>query len=528
MAQLPISTGSPEAKADLDTNFGNAQDNFTEIYNRTEQAVLPIVCDGTTDNTIELNGAIAEAAIIGGVVRLPPGVLCRASGILPKSNVTLDLNGSTIKNINAASTAVIHYNSDVELTNFNIINGVLDGNNLAQNIINITQPTPAPSEKTWSYSTLFNVKIQNSTAIGIYCPIPGRVRLIASTVQYNDIGIAFDREHLDIYNSSIEYNRIGARTTGNHFAWVHAVFAHNTEKGVTTVGAGLGTYTDIYEAAIIGSTFLGNGTIDLEGPLLACRVSECRFSDTDTHISQPNGTVVNGNRFAGSTVYAVDGVGARSIISDNYFSGVGGVRSASGANAAINDNFFYSLTGTAIYWDKPVRGSVSGNNIATTNVAIYVNAAVASGGWVIDGNKIYNTTTKAIDIVGTGTHDLNDIQIINNSISTTGLEALVISGGVNAFGAIIGNNKIVDANISNTATISAVVIGKNIIAGTISGNIIRNSTAGHAHYAIDTTGAGTGADTLFANNVARGMGAAYSYVKPASATAANNIGTIAP
>jgi hypothetical protein len=527
--QKTVTVGTSGSPASLDTNFGNIKDNFDELYAHTYQ-LDGLIADGESDDTAAINTAISEASTGGGVIRFPVGKIIRASGITPASNVTLDLNGSTIKNIDEGESALIEYNSNDELTNFNIINGALDGNGLAQNVINITQPTPSAHDKTWSYSTIFNVSILNSSAIGIYCPIPGRVRLVASRVYNHDIGIAFDREHLDIYNSSIEYNRIGARTTGNHFAWVHAVFAHNGEAGVTTDGAGLGTYDNIAQAVITASTFIDNGEYSIRGPLNTCRISDSRFSNAEKHIDgiTGGGTII-GNYFEQSTSWAIDNAGDRANISSNYFTYVaGGIRSsAESLNVTISNNVLRLITNDAIYLMTPKGGVVSGNTVVNAGAGVVVNSESPSGRFAVIDNYLDTIDGIGIEIAGDDSYQVDDIRVDGNTLIKTGLESIKITGSVQTFGSTIIGNKILDANQTEGENVSAIYVQKNFRGGLINGNSVRNSAAGHAYYAISVAG-GTGVDSLLSNNVARGMSAANSYLIGASFTVADNIGSIAP
>jgi hypothetical protein len=483
--------------------------------------------DGATNDTAAINAAITVASTIGGVVQLTAGKVYRATGIAPKNGVTLDGCGATIKPIAGAAAPMFFYNSDVDLVGFNLSNLTLDGNLVAQNIINITQPTPTVPDKTWSYSTLFNVAIINSGAIGLYCQVPGRVRLIGCRVQYNDIGLAWDREHIDVYNTSVEYNRIGVRSTGNHFTWTHGVIAHNTEKGWTTSGAGLGTFTDIYEGAFIGCTFIDNGTHSLQGLLNRCRVSGTRFLDATTHIANAQSTSVVGCQFAGTFTWAMDDIGTACVVSGNVIGeGVNGIRSKlGGERILITGNELIGLTGEGIRLQRPVRSKVTENVIGSCAAGIYLDATAGSIAFAIDRNLLNTITGVGVNLPNSV--DAADWSISGNQITQCGLEGIKIAGASNNLGARVNDNQIIDCNTTNTANTDAIFSSGTHTANQFCGNTLRNSGSGKMSFGIRFSGSAL--DSLFDGNVARNMLGAQSYDLPATGfTVGSNVGTFAP
>lgn len=56
MSQKIITVGTPSAKASIDTNFGNAQDNFTELYRSTKTA--PAIIGTPASDTAAINAAL--------------------------------------------------------------------------------------------------------------------------------------------------------------------------------------------------------------------------------------------------------------------------------------------------------------------------------------------------------------------------------------------------------------------------------------------------------------------------------------
>lgn len=517
-------------------------ENITRFRRKTPNAAdeeisisdFKAVGDGITDDINAFFDAMSYLdSIGGGVLNLESGKTYAVSGGIPAvSNVTINMSRSSIKLIQGSVLPMIYYNSSETLTNFNIVDGILDGNNVAQNIINVTEPSPAAPNKTWSYSVLFNVEIKNSGSIGLYCPIPGRVRMIGCYVHHNDIGLAWDREHLDVYNSSIEQNRIGIRSTGNHFVWIHGVVAHNSEKGWTTEGAGLGTYTNVYEGAFLGCTFIDNGSISLEGLIDYSRIEGSRFLDASTHIKNARGCMILGNQFGGEFDYAIDDIGNDCIINGNRFAnGVNGVRTKTTTNGIqIVNNFFSILTGQPIRLVNPLRLDVKDNSLKsiTGTEGIYIDAnSNVTTNFTVSGNRLSDIAGVGIKFVGPTSGDVNDWHIDENYIWNTDAEAIRCEGTTASYGSSISRNKIVDANMNNVAGTHAIYTSRIHAYSLCCNNIIRNTGSGKADHAIFFANA-SGTDLLFDGNVARNMLGTYSYDLPLSAVVGDNVGTFAP
>lgn len=490
-----------------------------------------VVGDGVTDDINAFNAAISHLSELGGgVINLERGRTYLVSGgIIPANNITISGNGSIIKLSEKSVSPMFSYNSDTTLTKFNLYDVILDGNNVAQDIIHVDQPNPVAPTKTWSYSVLFNVEVKNSGAIGLYCPIPGRVRMIGCYVHHNDIGLAWDREHLDNYNTAVEHNRIGVRSTGNHFSWIHGVIAHNTEKGWTTSGAGLGTYTNVYEGAFIGCTFIDNGTIACEGEFNTCRFVGNRFLDCDTYISNAVQTVIQGNHFGdGATTCAIDAVGDDCLIQANYIENCAiGIRTSSGSRGInIVGNNFETITTQGIYLTRPTRLAITDNVIKTCDVGVYAECSAGDIGFSIDSNKFHVIGTIGIHVV-VATGDVNDISVSYNRFWDCGAEAIKLTGTGASICSCVNGNQITDANTDNVAGTHAIHTTRAHTGSTVCGNTIRNSGTGKADHAI-LFGAASATELLFDGNVARNMLGTYSYDLPASTTVGDNVGTFAP
>lgn len=499
----------------------------------------------TADLGYAFNAAIdACASRGGGSVRVPTG-LYYASGIEPKSGVTLAGEMARILLPAGASSPMIYYNDAATLGNFNLSNLILYGNNVEQDGIHITEPSPVAPGKTWNYSTLFNIQIRNFGGIGLYTPIPGRVRLLNSWVYGNDIGVAWDREHLDIYGTQIEGNRLGVRSTGNHFVAMHCSIAHNTEAGWTTVGAGLGLYSDVYESSFLGCTFLDN-PIHVQGAFFLSRFTGNRHA-TGNGVEQ---------FFDGRLDYC-------SVVGNEMYKFKAGALVALGHHNVVMGNVIVGSTAplsTGI-GSSSVGGNIDGNLITSNHVrqcstAIDLNAGGGSRtvlGNTIDGNQIsfcgggialaaarpYNViennrlrdigTTYAgsgigIAVTGTG-GSIDSLAVESNKFTNIAKEAVLISHNTTIFSLSVTGNRVLDANRSNTTDTDAIAIAAPTAAAIVGGNLARNAVNGKARYAIRMTGAA--ADVLLDGNVSRGMIGANSYKVPAAGvTQGSNIGTV--
>ncbi|MCW5929878.1 MAG: hypothetical protein KIT80_23360 [Chitinophagaceae bacterium] len=484
--------------------------------------------NGVNDDTDAFNSAISYLSKRGGGrLDLEVGKTYLVSGgIEPISNLTISGAGSTIKLKTGATQGIFYYNSATTLTGFNLSDTILDGNNVVQNVIHITEPSPVAPDKTWSYSILTNVEIKNSGAIGLYCPIPGRIRLIGCYIHDNDIGLAWDREHIDAYGTTVESNRIGIRSTGNHFVWLHSTIAHNTEKGWTTSGAGLGTYSDVYEAGFIGCTFLDNGTIACEGEFDTCRFVGNRFLDCDTYISNAVQTVIQGNHFGdGATTCAIDAIGDDCLIQANYIENCAmGIRTSSGSRGInIVGNNLENITNECVFLTRPTRLSITDNVFKVSGIGVSGTVSGGDIGFSIDNNKFHIIGTRGVYLpIASG--DVNDISISYNRFWDCGLEAIRLEGTGASIGSCINGNQITDANTDNVAGTHAIYTSRAHTGSSVCGNVIRNTTSGKADHAI-LFGAASVSDMLFDGNVARGMLGTAAYDLPSSATIGDNIGT---
>jgi hypothetical protein len=94
-------------------------------------AMLPAKVEGSLDDTAQIQNAINTASTGNGLVKLQKGKTYIVGSLAPKPNVTIDLNGSTLKLKDATELPVFYDWGTAKPTkhkNFSVINGVIDAN----------------------------------------------------------------------------------------------------------------------------------------------------------------------------------------------------------------------------------------------------------------------------------------------------------------------------------------------------------------------------------------------------------------
>lgn len=385
--------------------------------------------DGITDDSTAIQNAINS--IDRGTIILAPNKTYIAKGIIPKNDITINLNGSTLQLPQLSENHLFAYNSDTMLSRFSICNGSLDGVDESANGINVIQPNPLAPTKTWRFGVIDNVEIKNFN-IGIYCQIPGSVGIRNCHIHNNDIGIAWDREHFYITNTFVETGRIGIRSTGNHFSIFNLILAY-CSKGWTTQGAGLGIYTDVAESVFSSVNVIGC-PIGMEGPFGNCRFADLRFAEPniDICISNISGCNINNSIFRVEGATGIKDLTGANIISNCTFN-----RSEYGIHQSSGDmsetiiqgcRFSYIskhdifLDVTTSNWGLVFSGNSFFNNGEKAAIDTYsfikinVNCLVRAS--VFNGNKFRNlgagNSKSAIDASGASATDWQDVLISGN------------------------------------------------------------------------------------------------------------------
>lgn len=129
--------------ASQDINFtGNIKKNGVAIADTddlkslvTEQLAQTITLvsknEGSLDDTLQIQNAINAASAGNGLVKLQKGKTYIVGRLMPKENVTIDLNGSTLKLKDQTELPLFYDDATTnnpKRKNFSVINGVLDGN----------------------------------------------------------------------------------------------------------------------------------------------------------------------------------------------------------------------------------------------------------------------------------------------------------------------------------------------------------------------------------------------------------------
>jgi hypothetical protein len=117
--------------------------------------------DGTTDDTVAIQNAINQAATIGRDVVFDK-LTYLISTLTPKSNVTLQLNGATLKLKNGTNERI--FNGDAGGVNFAVVNGTLDGNKANNTSGNLSGGS---NYTNWDGLTIRNIIFKNIRRVSL-------------------------------------------------------------------------------------------------------------------------------------------------------------------------------------------------------------------------------------------------------------------------------------------------------------------------------------------------------------------------
>ena len=500
------------------------------------------VGDGSTNDTAAFQKAFDALGSGGGDVVLTRGKTYLASGITPRNNISVRGQNAKIKLPSGATLPIFYRHEEGLLEDFNLHDLDLDGSDLAVGLIQVTRPGATAPVKTWQRSTIDNCYLHNTGGIAVYCDIPGRVRIQNSFIYNVDIGLAWDREHMDVYHTQIDTARIGVRSSGNHFACVHMTIAHCTEAGWSMTGAGLGLYTNVFEGAFIGCTFI-DCPIHVDGWLNRCRFVGCRHSYGTTNdrafAGRASYTVFSGNTYMYLSDGALRNLGTGNVVVGNHFHGnpsnpsVGIEHATTGGACEDNlivNNFFMeqsvavNLAGTVANSRFVVGNTVRGNKITDCGSGIYL--GLAREGNSVDENYLTSIGSgRGIEVEFTGA-EIQQASVSGNHINACHSEAIKITHSSAIYSLSVDANQVLSANTANGADIDAISIAATSTwASSLCGNKVRNSLTAYARNAIRLSGGA--ADVLLDGNVSRNMKGTHTYKVPAvGVTQGTNIGTV--
>ncbi|MEX0595959.1 MAG: right-handed parallel beta-helix repeat-containing protein, partial [Candidatus Paceibacterota bacterium] len=408
-------------------------------------------------------------------------------GIIPKNDVTLYGYGTKLKLpfTTTPNKPIITYNSDTMLVNFNMygINFADENTTKTLDLVQITQPSWDAPTKTW-YMSVVKDCFFNGGVNGLYCPVPGSVKIDSCFFDNCDVGLKWEEEHFYINNSVFWDCRIGIDSNvGNHFSCINGVFAHCDEYGVKWNG---------FESAFIGCSFIDNKLGGIYGSFENARIQGNRI------LQCAKGIFVDGQYNLITDNQIANGVSARDIVDSTDVTGIHVTGNA--LFNLISDN-----TVVDFYDGIVVNGrnnTISGNDIARcAENGVENNSNTNSS----IGNKIHKAGVGILNKAS-----IQDALINDNSITSCDREGIIFDGSVT--GLNLNNNQIVDNGLIVANTHSGVLFKAQIIAGIINANLIRNSGIREMKYGIEMESNPYSSDVLINGNVTRNLKSTYGYV----------------
>lgn len=416
--------------------YAPVTDTGGQVFNVANYGTL-----GTANDTSTIQAALNAAYTNGGgEVILPPGktyLIDPNPGLQVKTNVTFNLNNSTLKLINGSVRNDNLVKSE-SWTNVTIKNGTIDGNR--------TNQAGSPGAYTYTQygvylgsttnSTIYNLRVKNMTGVGIHVYNGTQVvvsECVSSSNNYH--GFEFEQD--------TECTLVASRGTGN---LLHGV--------LTSPGEVAGTGSK-------GNSFIGNKFDANSQYGIAMNAAN---GDVSAFLNE--GNVYTGNTIVNNTQYGVNFYKQdKHVFNNNYVAGNGyfGLYAFQSSNNVVSNNIFVnnSQASNGGYDEILVEGSSSGH------------AAIDN---VISGNTILITgANKARYAINEATSGDGSNTIYGNNIPSAGT-----SGRLNIQStATSAVDRLNGVGIAANATLSGAQMGLDAPFGTAALRMYNNNTSGN-------------------------------------------------
>jgi polygalacturonase len=272
----------------IETEVTNARGTETNLGNRLENVdaqlaqtiTLITKTEGSTDDTELFQNAIDNASVGNGHIKCEKGKEYIVKSLSPKSNVLIDLNGSTLK-LKDETELPLFYDwaetKNPKHTNFGVINGVIDANMQNNNEVNQSGGVfwltdwnglffdrliiKNAFRNIFNFFRCHNIDIPNAECIGNGMINPGNFYSYAMTFEPGCKNIKIGNLTVkDMYGFGIHFNNVDNYTAENLF---FETLTHPTAIAVTFTEARNGVIKNIHCKGVIGDNIEINASKDL-------------------------------------------------------------------------------------------------------------------------------------------------------------------------------------------------------------------------------------------------------------------------
>ena len=144
------------------------------------------VGDGVTDETSILQNAINESSVNRVKLVLDKSKTYITGTLVPKNNLFIDLNGSTLK-LKANTNNLLFNGEEASGNNFSVVNGTLDGNKV-NNQIDFNKSGGGIWLRSWDYVRFENLQMNNFFRAVLFISVNNY--LVVKNVEVNDCGLS--------------------------------------------------------------------------------------------------------------------------------------------------------------------------------------------------------------------------------------------------------------------------------------------------------------------------------------------------